>query len=145
MVQGMCLGENCANHFSKSFRSLVKTNGYCLDCAKKFGRIKVEKTCLAKFGNINPLKNDLIKAKIKQTCIEKYGVEYASQNSDIQEKIKKTNLERYGVERPAKSQIIKEKLHLCTFKTPIIDTFSLGFCEFYSLQYIFLFYYKHLL
>ncbi len=36
-------------------------------------------------------------------------------------------------------------LHLCTFKTPIIDTFSLGFCEFYSLQYIFLFYYKHLL
>jgi len=34
-------------------------------------------------------------------------------------------------------------LHLCTFKTPIIDTFSLGFCEFYSLQYIFLFYYKH--
>ena len=37
------------------------------------------------------------------------------------------------------------ELHLCTFKTPIIDTFSLGFCEFYSLQYIFLFYYKHLL
>jgi len=36
-------------------------------------------------------------------------------------------------------------LHLCTFKTPIIDTFSLGFCEFYSLQYIFLFYYKRLL
>jgi len=22
MVQGMCLGENCTNHFSKSFRSL---------------------------------------------------------------------------------------------------------------------------
>ena len=35
-------------------------------------------------------------------------------------------------------------LHLCTFKTPIIDTFSLDFCEFYSLEYIFLSYYKHL-
>ena len=36
-----------------------------------------------------------------------------------------------------------ENLYLCTFKTPIIDTFSLGFCVFYSLQYIFLSYYKH--
>ena len=30
-------------------------------------------------------------------------------------------------------------------KTPIIDTFSLDFCGFYYLQYIFLSYYKHLL
>ena len=37
-----------------------------------------------------------------------------------------------------------ETLHLCTFKTPIIDTFSLDFCGFYSLEYIFLSYYKHL-
>ena len=44
-----------------------------------------------------------------------------------------------------KTESYKDYLHLCTFKTPIIDTFSLGFCEFYSLQYIFLFYYKHLL
>jgi FkbM family methyltransferase len=36
-----------------------------------------------------------------------------------------------------------EILHLCTFKTPIIDTFSLDFCVFCSLQYIFLSYYKH--
>jgi len=35
-------------------------------------------------------------------------------------------------------------LHLCTFKTPIINIFSLGFSEFYSLEHIFHFYYKHL-
>ena len=35
-------------------------------------------------------------------------------------------------------------LHLCTFKTPIINTVSLGFYEFYSLEHIFLSYYKHL-
>jgi hypothetical protein len=35
-------------------------------------------------------------------------------------------------------------LHLCTFKTPIINSFSLGFYEFYSLEHIFLSYYKHL-
>lgn len=36
-------------------------------------------------------------------------------------------------------------LHLCAFKTPIIDIFSWDFYEFYSLEYIFLSYYKHLL
>jgi hypothetical protein len=36
-------------------------------------------------------------------------------------------------------------LHLCTFKTPIIYTFSLDFYGFYSLKYTFLSYYKNLL
>ena len=35
-------------------------------------------------------------------------------------------------------------LHLCTFKTPIIYTFSLDFYEFYFLECIFYFYYKRL-
>lgn len=35
-------------------------------------------------------------------------------------------------------------LHLCAFKTPIINTFSLGFYKFYFLEHIFLSYYKHL-
>jgi|688.fasta_scaffold03813_3 hypothetical protein len=34
-------------------------------------------------------------------------------------------------------------LHLCTFKTPIIYTFFWGFYEFYFLEHIFHFYYKH--
>ena len=42
------------------------------------------------------------------------------------------------------NQYIKIHLHLCTFKTPIIDIFSWDFYEFYSLVYIFLSYYKHL-
>ncbi len=37
-----------------------------------------------------------------------------------------------------------EILHLWTFKTPIINTFSLGFYEFYFLEHIFLSYYTHL-
>jgi len=40
---------------------------------------------------------------------------------------------------------IQKMLHLCTFKTPIIYTFSLDFYGFYSLEYTFLSYYKHLL
>ena len=38
----------------------------------------------------------------------------------------------------------KNILHLRTFKTPIINTFSLDFYEFYFLGHIFLSYYKHL-
>jgi hypothetical protein len=124
IIEGMCLGENCTSHFSKSFRSLVKTNGYCLTCAKQIGRVKVEKTCLEKFGNTNPLKSDAIKEKIKQTNLVKYGVEHVSQNSDIQEKIKKTNLERYGVERPAKSQLIKNKIKETSLLDLIIEEFT---------------------
>jgi predicted AAA+ superfamily ATPase len=37
-----------------------------------------------------------------------------------------------------------EFLHLCTFKTPIIYTSFLDFYEFYFLEHIFHFYYKHL-
>ena len=43
-----------------------------------------------------------------------------------------------------REMISNKFLHLCTFKTPIIYTFSLDFSEFYSLEYIFHFYYKHL-
>ena len=30
VIQGQCLNNECENIFSKSFRSLVKTNCYCL-------------------------------------------------------------------------------------------------------------------
>jgi len=79
------------------------------NCAKKFGRIKVEKTCLAKFGNINPLKSDLIKAKIKQTCIEKYGVEHPSQSDKVMNNIKTNNMEKYGVEHTLQVSEFREK------------------------------------
>ena len=33
-IEGKCLTNNCLNHFNKSFRQLVKVNGYCESCSK---------------------------------------------------------------------------------------------------------------
>ena len=53
------------------------------------------------------------------------------------------NIENYGI-ADIEAHILKDILHLCTFKTPIINTFSSDFCEFYSWEHTFLSYYKHL-
>jgi len=33
-IEGNCLTNNCLNYFNKSFRQLVKVNGYCESCSK---------------------------------------------------------------------------------------------------------------
>ena len=43
IISGICKNESCENVFSKSFRSLVKTNGYCLLCSKEHGKEKSKK------------------------------------------------------------------------------------------------------
>lgn len=91
------MNEECNNQFSKSFRSLLKTNGYCLNCSKIFGKEKIKQTCLDKYGVDNPLKCQTVKDKMKKTCIEKYGVEYSSQCKEVIDKVKETNISRYGV------------------------------------------------
>jgi hypothetical protein len=35
LITGFCLTENCNNNFNKTFRELVKLNGYCFDCTKE--------------------------------------------------------------------------------------------------------------
>jgi hypothetical protein len=110
IINGICKNENCENNFSKSFRSLVKTNGYCLICAKELGNTKAKQTCLKKYGVENPNKSEDIKGKIKKTCLEKYGVEYISQAEEIKEKVKQTNLDKYGVVCTLHNKEIKEKV-----------------------------------
>jgi len=138
-IEGECLNEECNHHFSKSFRSLLKTNGYCLGCSKIFGKEKIKQTCLDKYGVDNPLKCQTVKDKMKNTCMEKYGVEYSSQCKEIQDKVKETNMsrygvtcglhsseiikkvkktcmEKYGVEYPSQSHLIKEKKKISAIK-----------------------------
>ena len=86
IISGICKNNNCENTFSKSFRSLIRTNGYCLNCAKDYG-----------------------KEKSKNFFLEKYGVENPSQCEDVKNKIKQKNLEKYGVDHPSKIEEIKNK------------------------------------
>jgi hypothetical protein len=109
IIEGNCLNDTCCNIFSKSFRSLLKTNGYCLKCSTRIGLKKVEKTCLEKYGVKNPQKSQVIKDKTKKTCLEKYGCEHSSQYQEIKDKVKKTNIKKYGVPCTLSFSETKEK------------------------------------
>lgn len=109
IINGICKNEDCENTFSKSFRSLVKTNGYCIKCAKMIGNEKAKIVCIEKYGVDNPLKSEEVKNKIKKTCIDRYGVEFSSQAKEIKEKVKQTNLEKYGTTCTLHNSEINEK------------------------------------
>lgn len=109
LIEGICITTNCNAHFSRTFRELIKLNGYCASCCKEKGKIKILSTNLEKYGCDNPMQNQSIKDKLKLSIIEKYGVEYASQTNIVKEKIKTTNLEKYGVEYSLQSQIVRNK------------------------------------
>jgi len=132
IIEGCCLTENCVNQFKKSFRQLVKINGYCENCSKENGKIKIKETNIKKYGVDYVMKNEKIKEKQKNTIIQKYGVEHISQLEEIKikkqnkclthygvtsnlkspiirEQIKQTNIIKYGVENPQQNKEIKEK------------------------------------
>jgi hypothetical protein len=132
IIQGICLQSSCENIFTKTFRQLLKINGYCEVCSKENGKIKIINTNLEKYGVDNPMKNEEFKEKQKQTTIEKYGVEHNSQSEEIKIKkintcinhfgfsshlkcrkvrnqIKETNLLKYGVENPQQNEEIRNK------------------------------------
>jgi hypothetical protein len=132
IIEGICKGNNCENAFSKPFRELLKINGYCKDCSKENGKIKIKNTNLKKYGADCCLKNQDIRDKINQTTLNKYGVkhnsqlerikqqkkdksiekfgtDYVLQSPEIRNKIKQTNLEIYGYENPQQNIKIRNK------------------------------------
>lgn len=134
IIEGICKNNYCENIFNKSFRELLKINGYCQDCSKEKGKIKIIETNQQKYGVDNPMKNKEIKEKLKQSIINKYGVEHNSQSEiiknkkrntclknfgvsshlksfEIRQKIKQTNLLKYGVENPQQNQDIRNKYY----------------------------------
>lgn len=132
VIKGVCLVEECDNMFSKPFRQLLKINGYCENCSKEKGKLKVIETNMEKYGVDNPMKKEEFKEKQKQTNLQIYGVEHNSQSENIKlkkintfinhygvsnnlkcpmvrDQIKETNLEKYGVENPQQNQEIRNK------------------------------------
>lgn len=70
---------------------------------------KRKQTCLERYGEIAPYKNEEIKQKGMQTCIERYGVDNIRKSKEFKEKIRQTVRERYGVDYPMQSEAVKEK------------------------------------
>ena len=109
IINGKCISQECENNFNKSFRELIKLNGYCANCSKNIGKLKIIETNLQKYGVDNPMKTNECKEKIKQTMIDTYGVEHNSQLNYIKEQKKEKSLKKYGTEYPLQSEIVKNK------------------------------------
>ena len=101
--------DGCNNIFNKPFRELVKLNGYCTECSKEIGKIKIIETNISKYGVDNPMKNNECKEKQKQTIIDKYGVEHISQLDKIKQQKKDKSLEKFETEYSLQSEIVKNK------------------------------------
>lgn len=110
LIEGICKNEICQNNFIKPFRQLVKIGGYCENCSKENGKVKIIETNLRKFGVDNPMKNSEIKEKHKNTMVEKYGVEHNSQLEEIKQQKKEKSFEKYGVEYVLQSKYIREQI-----------------------------------
>jgi hypothetical protein len=109
LITGICLTETCNSNFNKPFRELVKINGYCFNCSKEKGKLKIMKTNLEKFGCVYSMQNKLVKEKQKNTILKKYGVEHISQLDNIKQQKKEKSLAKYGTEYVLQSEIVKNK------------------------------------
>lgn len=101
----------CGKHKKLKYRvylkNIEKYNLYtCKDCCS----IKIEKTCLEKYGVKSPSQNKEIYNKVKQTNMDRYGYTSAMQNPMVREKAIQTTLERYGVENVSQSKDIQDKV-----------------------------------
>jgi len=109
-IEGICLYDDCKNNFIKPFRQLLKIGGYCENCSKENGKVKILETNLHKFGLDNPMKNSEIKEKLKQSTLKKYGVEHNSQSEIIKDKKRNTCLKNFGFTSHLKSPKIREQI-----------------------------------
>ena len=109
IINGKCITNGCDDIFNRSFRELIKLNGYCANCCKEIGKHKIIETNLKKFGYDNAMKNKEVKQKQKNTIFEKYGVEHISQLDTIKEQIKSTCLAKYGTGFSLQSEEVKKK------------------------------------
>lgn len=110
IIKGLCKTSCCENIFEKTFREILKLNGYCNDCSKEIGKNKIKETNLKKYGVECVLKCHEVIEKIKNTTILKYGVEHNSQSEEIKIRKKDKSLEKYGVEYVLQSKELREKI-----------------------------------
>lgn len=72
--------------------------------------LKMQETCLAKYGKISYKQTQECKDKLKNNNLLKYGVDHYSKTKEYQDKLEKTNLERYGVKHYSNKEKMKKTL-----------------------------------
>jgi hypothetical protein len=102
---------NCGNTYIKNFRLMYISSGaFCRICTVNNRRIKLEKTCMERFGVINPFQNKDIIENIKDNYIKKYNVDHPSKIQTVKDKKVEKSLKQYGVKNVFQSDIIKNKI-----------------------------------
>jgi hypothetical protein len=110
VIEGCCKTDNCNESFSKPLRKLLELGGFCFECAKELGKVKIVNTNLERFGCKSAMQNKDVREKARITTIERYGVEHNSQSTEIKQKIKDKCLEKYGVEYVLQSPTIRKQI-----------------------------------
>lgn len=102
--------DNCGKIFKRIYHKYLECHDnefgdLCLKCS----RLKNKRTCIKKYGVINPSYMKDVIEKRKQTNLQRFGVECSFQSEEIKDKIKKSLIDKYGVENVSQSDKIKKK------------------------------------
>lgn len=109
----------CGNE-TKSFINMKR--GYNNHCSRRCAQLDIEtrqklaKTCLERYGTINPAQSKVVQDKMKATCIKRFGTENVFASDYGKEKIKQTMRARYGVDNCMQNEEIKEKTKKTVFE-----------------------------
>lgn len=90
-------------------RTCMEKYGYKCSVNSEYGRKKGEETCIRKYGVPRYSMTDDFKSKFKQIMLSKYGVEHPLQNNEIKSRFLATNIIRYGGKSPQCSEYVREK------------------------------------
>jgi len=101
---------SCGTISSKSFVGLEKYGGgFCKECTKKNKQIKIENTCIERYGKKSTLQVPEIREKINQTNIKRYGSIHCMQCPEVREKGVITCNLKYNCDYPIQSKEIRDK------------------------------------
>lgn len=102
----------CGNE-SKSFINMKR--GYHSHCSCRCAQLdnetrqKLAKTCLERYGTINPAQSKVVQDKMKATCVERFGTENVFASDYGKEKIKQTMRDHFGVDNCQQNREVKAR------------------------------------
>lgn len=120
LVKEMPLGKCVICGKTLGYKSTTNGHHHCsMECFSKDKGVveKRSKTCLEKYGVINPGANEIVKAKRNATIRKRYGVDAILRNKDCLAKMKQTMIEKYGVDSYQKTTESKRKCYAKSYQT----------------------------
>ena len=79
-------------------------------CSKECWAKLKDRTCLEKYGCVDPANSEEAKQKRRKTCLTRYGVENPAVLQESKDAAKETFMKKYGVDSPMKLDATKNKI-----------------------------------